>query len=144
MVSGTVGIAAGYVVSHVERTILVLTVPVPGSNGFQEPVVPSPIGSIIIAYHFQQLIGVGFVVNDLSDLGQSKFLEGEWIILQILVEGLAIHQPHNHTIRDPAHKHVVFLKLGGVPIQSKRTDHAVKGFGGRLERPSRCVANPPW
>ena len=85
MVSGSVGIAAGYIVPHVQRTILALTPitkfqhtwTVSGSTGFQEPVVPLPIIRAIIADHddtiqvqihlFEQ--GVPQVVGDAEELG---------------------------------------------------------------------------
>ena len=59
-----------------------------------------------------------------SDLRQSEFLEGKRVIIQSPIECTAIHQPDNHTIAYSAHKHVVFLELGGVSGESERMDHA--------------------
>ena len=64
------------------------------------------------------------LIDDLSDFGQHKFLESKWVILQFLIEGSAIHQHNDHTIGYSATKHVIFLKLGGIPGKIERTNHA--------------------
>ena len=121
---GVIGFAAGHIVEHEQRAVVPLSpitgqqhgnlVFIVGTHGLQEPIVPQQIFIGLISGQFQGSVGIFFSIQTLSYLGDPKLLKGKG--------GIRMQQPHDHSIRKSAHKHIVLFPLGGSAIKGKRAD----------------------
>ena len=81
-------------------------------------------------HQVQGFIRVFFSFDNLFDGGQTKFLEAEGISGHISIEGSAVQQPYNQSVRYSVLKKVGDVKTGQVALHAKGPDFTADGRVG--------------
>ena len=96
----------------------------------QKTEVPQVISAAIVAHQVQGFIRIFFSFDNLFHGGQPKFLEAEGISGHIPIEGAAVQQPYNQSVRYSVLKQVGDIKTGQVALHAEGADFTADGWVG--------------